>query len=67
MADDPDEGTVPYQFEVPKALHARVISKTQDAGVSIAPFCRRVFEELDSRPITESVKVLEKHNREKKR
>ena len=56
--DDPDEGTVPYQFEVPKSLHARVIKKTKDAGVSIAPFMRRVFEDLDSRPIEESVRRL---------
>jgi hypothetical protein len=67
MANDPDERTVPYQFEVPISLHARVIKKTQRAGVKIAPFMRRVFEELDSRPIDESVAELIDYNRKQEK
>lgn len=67
MANDPDERTVPYQFEVPESLHARVITKTKNAGVAIAPFMRRVFEELDSRPIDKSVAILAEYKRKQRR
>ena len=52
------EKTRPYQCEIPVPLYERVMGKFKASGVTVAPFVRQLFEDLDKRPVAESVRRL---------
>lgn len=57
----------PYQFMVKDSILDEALLKTQNAGLSLAPFMRMALEQFVKRPVIDSVNMLKKHQESKRR